>query len=385
MSIINVDKRKKDDVHYRYKMPSLEIKVESAGNGVKVVFNTISDVAEALNRPVESLLKFLGVAKGAQTTFDAKDNKFFMMGYHIQSELQDCVFEFIEKFVLCKWCRNPETSVRVVKKSVCLRCGACGKDTSMDAQDDRIVRELVKGANQTQSETVRADTAATASAAAPSAVEREAECLIDLTQAFGEAAAVKNPSDLLAEALKDTTNIGKIGVQKRVISLKAEFNVSEEDMPRLIFRGATDASIDGGLGFIAPLRDATFLFKNLLDSCRAAADKVAAIQDTILSEIALRVINRGKAEKTAMVLKMLVDESILEPAKVIAFCKGIETNPQVRKKDALPIVVQTVAPLVSWLEEGTGKDSAAEEAAAAAPVETEAAPEKVKKSKRIDM
>lgn len=384
MSIINIDKKKREDAHYRYKMPSLECKVESGGNGVKVVFSNLPDVCAALHRPNESLLKFLGISRGAQTTFDAKDNKYYMMGNHLTQELQDVVFDFIERFVLCKACRNPETTVMPGNRSVKMRCGACGKDTSLDQQDDKIVKELVKGSSVTKSETARADTA-TATAPSPTIVESDVVCTLDLTLAYalpGDNATPTDPSVILAEALKDIKNLGKTGVQKRLISIKSEHGINEDDMPRLIFRGATNAMIDIPDGaFISALREACFLFKNQLDSCRSAADKVSSIQDTVLSEVVLRVINKDKANKVPMVLKMLVDESILEPSKVVAFCKNIETNPQIKKKTVIPTLVEQLAVLIAWLEEGTAKDIPED-----APAEEVAAPAaaKAKKSKKID-
>lgn len=387
MSIINVDKKKREDVHYRYKMPSLECKVESGGNGVKVVFSNLPDVCAALHRPNESLLKFLGISRGAQTTFDAKDNKYYMMGNHLTQELQDVVFEYIERFVLCKSCRNPETTVMPGNRSVKMRCGACGKDTSLDQQDDKIVKELVKGSGVTKSETARADTAANAApSSAPAAtVESDIVCVLDLTKEYalpGETNIISDPAALLAEALKDIKNLGKTGVQKRLISIKSEHGFLEDDVPRLIFRGATNAAMETPEAhFIGPLREAAFLFKNQLDSCRSAADKVSSIQDTILSEVVLRVINLGRAMKVPMVLKMLVDESILEPSKVVAFCKNLETNPQVKKKADLPALIDQLSVLVKWLEEGTAKEATEE----AAPEEVAPVATKAKKSKKIEV
>lgn len=367
-AIINVDKQKRDDPHYRYKMPTIECKVESGGNGVKVVFSNLADVAFAIHRPPEALLKHLGVSRGAQATYDAKDNKFYIMGNHLPDEIQNCVFDFIEKFVLCRHCRNPETQV-IPGRSVKLRCGACGKDSSIDSLDERVVKELVRGSSQTKSETVKADTSAPTPA--PTINEADVVTVLDLTQDYtlpGESTTTKDPTSALAEALKDLKTLGKIGVQKRLISIKSEHGVSDEDIPRLVFRSATDATFEANGPFIAQLREAVFLFKNQIENCKSAADKVSVIQDTILSEICLRVINRDKPEKVPMVLKMLIDETVLDPIKVITFIKNIQNNGQIKKKGHLPLLVEQLAVLCQWLEDGTAQVAVeGEDASKAAP------------------
>lgn len=386
-AIIIVDRKKRDDIHYRYKMPSIECKVESGGNGIKVVFSNLADVSAAIHRPPEALLKFLGIARGSQATFDAKDNKYYIMGNHPSAEVQDTVYDFIERYVLCKYCRNPETQVLPGKRTVNMRCGACGKETCLDSLDEKIVKELVKGSSQTKSETVRADTNIGAAAAAAAPVDSDIACMIDLTKEYvlpGESAVAKDPFGELFEALKDVKNLGRIGVQKRLIAIKSEHSINDDDVPRLIFRGATNFLIDNNQPFIASLRDASFLFKNLLDSCRSASDKVSSIQDTILHEVALRVINKDKAEKVPMVLKMLIDESVLEPAKVVSFCNSLETNATIKKKDQLPTLIEQSKVLVEWLLAGSA--APAEETPAEAP-EAEAATAvaaKGKKSKKIE-
>ena len=43
---------------YRYKMPELEAKVESRGNGIKTVIVNLSDIAKALARPTTCLFPY---------------------------------------------------------------------------------------------------------------------------------------------------------------------------------------------------------------------------------------------------------------------------------------------------------------------------------------
>lgn len=55
--------------------------------------------------------KFFGFELGAQTKVDDKANRYIVNGKHEAAKLQDLVFDFIEKFLLCNNCKNPETEI----------------------------------------------------------------------------------------------------------------------------------------------------------------------------------------------------------------------------------------------------------------------------------
>lgn len=55
--------------------------------------------------------KYFGCELGAQTNFDAKNERYIVNGEHDANRLQDLLDGFIKKFVLCKECQNPETAL----------------------------------------------------------------------------------------------------------------------------------------------------------------------------------------------------------------------------------------------------------------------------------
>ncbi|RXM93909.1 Eukaryotic translation initiation factor 5 [Acipenser ruthenus] len=87
------------------------VEVEGKGNGIKTVIVNMVDVAKALNRPPTYPTKFFGCELGAQTQFDAKNDRFIVNGSHEANKLQDMLDGFIRKFVLCPECDNPETDL----------------------------------------------------------------------------------------------------------------------------------------------------------------------------------------------------------------------------------------------------------------------------------
>lgn len=55
--------------------------------------------------------KFFGCELGAQTQIDLKNERYIVNGAHDGEKLQDILDDFIQKFVLCPACENPETNL----------------------------------------------------------------------------------------------------------------------------------------------------------------------------------------------------------------------------------------------------------------------------------
>ncbi|KAL2256752.1 hypothetical protein VTK26DRAFT_1175 [Humicola hyalothermophila] len=131
MALVNV-RRDVSDPFYRYKMERLVTKIEGKGNGIKTVVVNLSSVAQSLARPGSYLIKYFGFELGAQTNLDPPDDRWIINGAHEASKLQELLDGFINKFVLCKKCKNPETDVHIKDGRILLDCKACGQRTEVD-------------------------------------------------------------------------------------------------------------------------------------------------------------------------------------------------------------------------------------------------------------
>ncbi|KAL1696873.1 domain found in IF2B/IF5-domain-containing protein [Schizophyllum commune] len=133
--VVNI-RRDVDDKFYRYRMPVLTTKIEGKGNGIKTVLPNMSDVARALSRPPTYPTKFFGCELGAQTSFDEKNDRYIVNGAHDATRLRELLDGFIDKFVLCKACKNPETDLVILKQGrsedIIRDCKACGERTGVD-------------------------------------------------------------------------------------------------------------------------------------------------------------------------------------------------------------------------------------------------------------
>lgn len=132
MSLINV-RRDVSDTYYRYKMERLQTKIEGKGNGIKTVVVNLTSVAASLARPPSYINKYFGFELGAMTNDQPKDDRWIINGAHESGKLQDHLDGFINKFVLCKKCKNPETDVHILTNDrILLDCKACGQRTEVD-------------------------------------------------------------------------------------------------------------------------------------------------------------------------------------------------------------------------------------------------------------
>jgi len=111
-------------------MPSLRIKVEGRGKMIKTVILNLNEIASDLERPVDYLLKFFGFELGAQV--ESKNNRYIIGGHREVEELYKVLDIFIEKYLLCGKCRNPETNLSFTKGDIMFTCRACGKTTQVD-------------------------------------------------------------------------------------------------------------------------------------------------------------------------------------------------------------------------------------------------------------
>jgi translation initiation factor 5 len=131
MATVNV-RRDVTDPFYRYKMERLQTKIEGKGNGIKTVVVNLPSVAQSLARPGSYVIKYFGFELGAQTNLDPKDDRWIINGAHDAAKLQDHLDGFINKFVLCKKCKNPETDVAIKDGRILLDCKACGQRSEVD-------------------------------------------------------------------------------------------------------------------------------------------------------------------------------------------------------------------------------------------------------------
>eukprot|EP01122_Echinamoeba_exundans_P000898 TRINITY_DN10839_c0_g1_i1.p1 TRINITY_DN10839_c0_g1~~TRINITY_DN10839_c0_g1_i1.p1 ORF type:complete len:196 (-),score=31.33 TRINITY_DN10839_c0_g1_i1:71-658(-) len=134
------------DAFYRYKMPPLKIKRQ----GKSTLLQNIDHVAKSLNRPPEQIMKFFGFSLSAPIRSNGETNDYAIKGTFDLDTLNGLIHEFIEKFILCRACGNPETVVRVRGGKVMLKCDACNSTTEANNKH-KLAAYIIKHKASTKS------------------------------------------------------------------------------------------------------------------------------------------------------------------------------------------------------------------------------------------
>ena len=137
--MINIQKDNIDP-NYRYKMPAVQIKIE--GRGKKTVVSNLTEISRSLNRREEEILKFISYEAGTQ--IKVKNDKMIINKAMIPNDLQIIIYDYIERFVLCPDCDNPETyyKFKLKKDKVYRKCRACGGKNRI--KNEKLNKYLLK-------------------------------------------------------------------------------------------------------------------------------------------------------------------------------------------------------------------------------------------------
>jgi translation initiation factor 2 beta subunit (eIF-2beta)/eIF-5 len=119
------------DLGYRYTMPQVELKQDSKRSKT---FSNLSCISQWIGRSCELIMAYITHEVSALgASLGHRNKKHSSSGISIpccidHKMLQQAVFEFIQKYVMCPVCRNPETRI-ISLQDFCtvLECSACGR------------------------------------------------------------------------------------------------------------------------------------------------------------------------------------------------------------------------------------------------------------------
>ena len=134
-SYINITGSQQDSFA-RYKMPVLQIRYRKN----KTYLENLDDVCKALKRDRELILHYFSKALGCGKI----DKTHMLNGIHSRDVLQGKLKTFIDKYVVCPCCSNPETTLYAFQ-SLEITCTACGNDSCLgESKMTSHIKKLIK-------------------------------------------------------------------------------------------------------------------------------------------------------------------------------------------------------------------------------------------------
>ena len=131
------------DPFYRYKMPEVIVRQQ----GAFYAFLNVDDICAekgGINRPLSDIQKFLN--KNLHTSFTYKNKSLITSAPITKDLVQNMIFQYINKFILCTKCSSPETIVNKVKNKIYNVCKACGN--SDEVLIDGVIQSIKKKENK---------------------------------------------------------------------------------------------------------------------------------------------------------------------------------------------------------------------------------------------
>lgn len=142
VKLINVrglDGKNDIDPTFRYKMqPIILVKQKT-----KEVITNINEIGASLDRHPKMIVEFLKKRFSKQMIYSEELNKIEVKSM-AQDDLQKAIYEFIEYFVLCPTCRNPETALKKKKDNLFIKCKACSHNDQVKI-NNKVVSKTVDG------------------------------------------------------------------------------------------------------------------------------------------------------------------------------------------------------------------------------------------------
>ncbi|KAJ5068992.1 eukaryotic translation initiation factor 5 [Anaeramoeba ignava] len=139
---INI-RRDINDPSYRYKMDPVETIQKGRGGNTKTIITNIKDISESLETKPEYMTQFFSTELASRAWWNEEQKQTVIKGVFEESQIQDLIFKFIEKYILCPVCKLPELDLVVGTNDIEFKCRASGC-VSRKNKSDRLISFIIK-------------------------------------------------------------------------------------------------------------------------------------------------------------------------------------------------------------------------------------------------
>lgn len=97
--------------------------------GMRTIISNFKDIATALDRDPQHILKFLTREMATAATY--QDSRAIFQGRFRVDSFDRLLQRYMENFVTCPVCKRPDTKIKKEKRLSFLVCNACGAKSSI--------------------------------------------------------------------------------------------------------------------------------------------------------------------------------------------------------------------------------------------------------------
>ena len=97
--------------------------------GMRTIISNFKEIADALDRDPQHILKFLTREMATAATFH--DSRAIFQGKFQRDSFERLLQRYLEGYVVCPVCKRPDTKVVKEKRLTFLTCNACGAKSSI--------------------------------------------------------------------------------------------------------------------------------------------------------------------------------------------------------------------------------------------------------------
>jgi translation initiation factor 2 subunit 2 len=111
--------------HERLELPRLMVNTV----GMRTIISNFKEVADALDRDPQHILKFLTREMATAATFP--DSRAIFQGKFRRESFERLLQRYLDSYVVCPICKRPDTRIVKEKRLSFLVCNACGAKSSI--------------------------------------------------------------------------------------------------------------------------------------------------------------------------------------------------------------------------------------------------------------
>jgi len=351
-SLINMD-RNIDDENYRYKMEKVLIAKEGKNKGKKtVIINVLSLIKgilgtnitvsadngynkEVINKTAKHISQFIGKKFGSKCQYKASRGAILISGEQLQSNIQNVIFEYVEKYTFCPYCNLPELQPAVLSVIMCRSCGY-NKDQN-NKNKKKKKRDKKKKKKKQQSKKVKED-----------ANENDVGDIDEMKEDSDDNIQNRMAKDpifsLSCYVKKDNVSLDEIKEKIKVLTLAHGLKRNEEI--KMIIQALIDYDNDYQ-AMIESIKNYKQIFEMYTIQNEDVKIFLAVMEQLILCKANL--LNHSYA-----ILNCLYDEDIFDEEEILEWYKS--NNGMVSDNEA-QLIRDKALPFIEWLKNDDDNDN----------------------------